>query len=109
MASLTCLVVSGGVYWLSAGPFPVHASHPPGGYPELLYMTIKCPKKARPNFGSRTASLLQNSAGQSKPQASPDPTGGEEQQSQTAKTCGTGRFPGDHEYYNPLQSGKRYC
>lgn len=71
--------MSGGVYWLSAGPFAVHASHPPAGYPELLYMTVECPKKARSNFGSCTASLLQDSAGQSKPQASPDPTGGEEQ------------------------------
>lgn len=91
---------------LSAGRLPPYASHPPGRCLEVLYMTVNCPKRARPCLGSHKASLLQDPAGQSKPQTSPNSRGGKN--SKPNCQCGTGRLLGNHECYNPLQGGKRY-
>lgn len=74
--------LSGGVCWLLAGPLPPHASHPPRGCPELLYLTVNCPQGAAPGLGSHTTSLLQDPASQPAT-GQPQFKGWGEQQSQT--------------------------
>lgn len=82
--------MSGGMYWLLAGPLTACSSHLLGGYPEHLYMVLKCFTRAKPGLGNHRTPVPQDSAGQSESQAHPDSRVGKQSRAKLAGAWYTG-------------------